>query len=214
MSTFQGLMDQGKHELELRKLGKEADEHLNTALVSFANAFKKAETAEERVQSQQMRGITYRLKKDFENSIAFFERAMAEVEDMTPANERQLKLSGIHRDIAMTYIDRGMLHLAGNHLEESRNLLLSIVNTGKDVVLAQRARLELGATLSFLARLSVKEKHRYIARDHFRGAHELLYKKHDQYERNNLRHWLLAEPYRISLWFRLLVLDWKIKHGK
>lgn len=214
MSTFQELMNQGNHELELRKLGNEVDRHLDMALTCFTEACDSAKTDEERLQSQQMSGITCRLKRKFEDSIKFFEDAMTKAKDMSSYGDSQLKIAGIHRDVAMTYVDWGRLDLASKRLEKSRNELLFIINNGKDVTLMQRARLELGATLSFLARLQMKERHRHIARDHFRGAHELLYKKHDQYERNNLRHWLLAEPYRIRLWLRLLVLDWKIKHPK
>lgn len=211
--NFSQCMKEGQACLERRVPGRNDDVNVANAIQWFKKARTLAASDQEVLQSEQSLGIAHRLRGNYGLSRDHFKLA-----DMMADKLGLLMKSGsIKRDLSIAELEDGNLSLAETYINQAEaihrawyNELLSDSSGGATI---QEAACELAATISFRARIAAEKGQKDEARRLFRKADNHLRGNHDQYERNNLRHWLLIE-FSLARLFRFLRLEILIRTGR
>ena len=150
---------------------------LNAALVAYDVAQANAQTAHEHMQVQQMKGIAFRLDRQYDKALDAFGQAIRF------ANGSHVDIARIQRDMGMVYLDeatvrngdRRLLRIASELFVSSRTDLITFVEP-----------VEAAASDGFYGRALFIRGDRRAAVRVLERANFCLVGKSDTYELNNL----------------------------
>ncbi|MGI6612480.1 MAG: hypothetical protein ACOX0Z_02840 [Candidatus Nanosyncoccaceae bacterium] len=195
-------------ELEKRSvlIPSDGDLHVANAIQYFLRARKCAYGDSEIAQAEQNLGIAYRLSGSGHSEA---EEHFSIAYQIAESAGLKARLGAICRDWAMLYLVRKDYANAHKYIDEALEIFESL----------PAEKCELAATYGFKARMGRGDE----AIELFIQADNMLRGRHDQYERNNLRHllWAIVTLPRVDLfakgiWFglRWIRLEFRIRTGR
>lgn len=198
MSVFERTMELGN-----RILNKKDDSlgtNLKVALLIYEDAERLANNTCQVIHALEEQGLVLRLQYEYGKSLRIFDRAIDLCE------KKSLCHAILLRDKAMTLFAMGDLPLTMEVLKKSRDIFDALVDMS-----------ETGAITTIMARVLLRDGNKDDALKYFKRADIILNKDEEPnliYVRNNLRHWVKAEPYNPILRVKLALLTLKIRRNK
>lgn len=150
---------------------------LKAALMAYDVAQANAQTAHEHMQVLQMKGIAYRLGRQFDEARSEFQQAEL------LANGNRADVARIHRDLGMVYLDEATFRGGDRlYLQEAERLFFSSRND----LLASGELIEAAVSDGFCGRAFFIRGRRRDAIYVLQAVHDFLNGKNETYELNNL----------------------------
>lgn len=201
--SFQNETERGNECRERRSVAMGGDcPCLNKAIEHHRAAYKTAymnNSLGERVEAAHNLAIDCRLAGRNNEASFYFKEAFG----LARQSNNLVKQGAVLRDWAMLELK-----------EDDIDTAYTLISRSLVILEALPEKTEYAAALGFKARILLANNEYGLGIYCFAEADRILRDKHDIYERNNLRHWLMVQPWRILRWVRLVRLEFLIRTGR